>query len=277
MKSRNLTSALDLGAAALDTEELIKRLLITLAAKKSEVVKESRRNLFISSPDETSHFNGTFLQAQAMQSVEVKARPKSADSSTTDASETTNSKAYSGDDVSLQYLESAFKRLVADNRRSGGSRNIRGQPEVMSCCVKQFFLDSSVCSALLWLAMGDSLSKRWVNFSDLVRSFEVLRLIEITSARTPLRELRLKRQSLNLQKLLSKVSSVHFKLIEASTKGPLTVQELRQVVKMTLHKYKPLAVNDGVHKILIRLHDRYGKDVEEISFSDFYHVVQHRR
>jgi hypothetical protein len=125
--------------------------------------------------------------------------------------------------------------------------------------------------------MGDALSKSWVDFSDFVRCFEVLRVIEVTSSRAPLRELKLKRQSLNLQKLLSKVSLVHFKLIEASTEGPLTVQELRQVVAMTLHKYKAHAVDAGVHRILTRLRDRFGKDVEVISFSDFYHIVQHRR
>jgi hypothetical protein len=222
--------------------------------------------------------SSSFTDMSAAREWDAEFRPNSSCSSTTDHSDSLAITLKEGAETSQQYLEAVFSALAADNRVFGGTRSQRGVTQVLNCAVKQFLLDCYLGSGALWLMMEDSFRDQvWIGLAEFSRAFEVLQLVSVSSTSASLNELRLRKKNLNLQKLLSKLYAVHFRLVEFAVQRLLCKSELNLVVKMTLRHHKTSAVSRGVLKIIDRLSEVTGQAVETIAFKDFYYVIRHRR
>lgn len=158
----------------------------------------------------------------------TKARPKSADSSSTEASEAPIGTMQIGSEINQRDIEIAFFSLANENRDFGGSRNINGFTEISICCVKQFFLDSYLCSGTLWQSMRTAFgAKMWINLTEFSKAYEVLQVVSVNSGA------KFGRKDNFMQNFLSNPYEVQFKLAEAANKGPLAHDEFDQIVKTT--------------------------------------------
>mmetsp|Transcript_32815 Transcript_32815/g.57226 ORF Transcript_32815/g.57226 Transcript_32815/m.57226 type:complete len:245 (+) Transcript_32815:9210-9944(+) len=228
MKPTDLLTLLESGDSAVNPTELVKRLLTTLALRKGQE-KKSRRMVLLTGPDDYSEEDFMPCLTRHLKSSsgprikpkcrwESKSRPKSAESWSTDASESS-----ACSDINQQYLENAFYALANENRASGGTRSSHGFTEVFICCVKQFFLDSYLSSGTLWQAMRTAFgNKEWINFTDFARAYEVLQAVSVNS------EAKIRKKDCFMQNFL-----MQFKLAESAKKEPLSTEEIDQVVRTT--------------------------------------------
>jgi hypothetical protein len=287
MKPQDLLERLISAETAFETSEVLRRLLAGLARRKVVTGRHPRRMVLLACPDENTEEDlmpslSRHLRSRSITDIsavrDAELRPNSSCSTTTDHSDTLTIALKEGTETSQQHLEAVFSALAADNRAFGGTRSQRGGTQVKNCAVKQFLLDCYLGSGALWQLMEDSFRDQvWIGLAEFSKAFEVLQLVSVRSTSASLNELRLRKKNLNLQRLLSKLYPVHFRLVEFAVKRLLSKSDLNLVVKMTLRHHKTAAVSRGVLKILDRLSEVTGHAVETITFKDFYYAIRHRR